>query len=161
MLKIIGICILLFAVFVAFAYMRQLEKRRLLLSEELSSFLHFTRRMVGCYLKPTAEIARLFKTDEPELKELKEQIVACGSVGAALHSSGILEKITPRLRQILLDCFEGFGSGYLGDEISRLDYAVNEFDLVLRGERESAPDKLKLSSTLCVALSLGVLILFI
>ncbi len=161
MLKIIGICILLFAMFCIFYTQRQRERRRLILCEQLSLLLHFVRRMVGCYLKPLPEIIPLYHTDEPEIKALAERISKGEDVYSAADSVLLAEKAGDGASRIFCDYIDGFGKGYLSDELSRTDNAIAELDKLLAEEREMTPKRLRLLSTLCVASSLGMLILFI
>lgn len=161
MLKIIGICILLFAIFCVFYILRQRERQRLALCEQMSSFLHFVRRMVGCYLKPLPEIVPHFHTDEPEFLAFAKKISAGVGVREAADEVGLSEKAGEEPSRIFCDYLSGFGAGYLDDELSRADSAIAELDRLLAAERERAPSRLGLLSTLCVASSLGTLILLI
>jgi len=158
MLKIIGICILIFTFCLVARELIMLRRRRLLALEELHRFLSFAKVRIECYLCKISEIARDFKS--PTLQKsgfLSALSDGCGAAHA-FRTAFSPTTLGERGYRVLDELFLSLGEGYLDGELVRIDAAVSELSELVAMERAEASRGARLVRTLCAALSLGVLI---
>lgn len=160
MLKLVGICILLFTSILISRELVAARRRRLAVCEELLRFVCFLRLQIGCYLRPVSEIASQFCSDELE---------ACGflplgdggRLDQAFSSSCVPRIVGARCAQVAHSLFSSLGSGYLEDEIKLIDAHCADLKEIIEGERIEASRQARLIRTLTASLSLGLIILII
>ena len=159
MLKLVGICILLFASILISRELISRRKRRLVLCEELLRFVSFLRLQIGCFLRPVSEVVALFRSDE---------FSACGffpldsgDLGHAFSSSDAPEIVGAECARVACSLFSSLGSGYLDDEVKLIDAHRAQLSELVDKEREETVRQVRLIRTLTAAISLGVIILII
>ena len=158
LIKIVGICILIFTIARWVTLACQRRKRRLALHEELSRLLHFIKRNLECYLMPLGRIAENFES---------ELLFECGfleklrgsDASSALRECGIYNELEPSAARLLEGFFGTFGRGYFDQERRVVDSVCAEFDALLSDLRMRTPQKTRLFGTIGAAASLALLIL--
>ena len=160
MLKLVGICILLFTSVLISHELVAARRRRLLLCEELLRFVSFLRLQIGCFLRPTAEVAREFRSDS--LSACGFLSGGCGEdLGRSFSSSGAPEIVGKECTRIVESLFASLGSGYLDDEIGLIDAHRAELSALVDAERTEAARQIRLIRTLTASASVGLIILII
>ena len=160
MLKMSGICILLFTSILVSRELVETRRRRLALCEELLRFVSFLRLQIGCYLRPTAEVARQFRSDD---------LSACGflsdengdDLGRSFLSSGAPKIVGKECTRIVASLLSSLGSGYLNDEIGLIDAHRAELSTLVDGERDETARQIRLIRTLTASASIGLIILIV
>lgn len=159
MLKVVGICILLFTIFRLSKAICKKELLKVRLLSELSRFMHEMRLALSVSMKSLGEFSREFKTDEPYLTEL------LGSEFRLLESedgaAAFRENIGECGAEIFQSFIFGFGRGYLESEIKRLDVIIGSFDAHLTEQKDIISRRLRVCRTLGISSSFALLILFI
>lgn len=158
MIKIVGICLLLFALICAIRHLSRVQRRRVLLLREVCELLRHIRRQVGCYLLPVREIARCYSSELLEecgfldkLREGENPVSSlCGENSLSARSMRVVDEV-----------FSTFGEGYVEDEIRALDTATDELFGLLSSESSECSKRIKLYSVLGAAIGVGALILII
>ena len=159
MLKIIGICILLFTIFYISSALCEKERKRVFLLSEISKFMHELRISLAVSMKPLGDVCREFKTDEPYLSSLFKGELKPISDPISL---GELEgRLGRDAAGVFVSFISGFGRGYLSEEIRRCDVAIKEFDGIYTAERSATSKRLRVFKTLGVASMFALVILFI
>ena len=159
MLKLLGICILLFTSILISRELVTRRRRRLAVCEELLRFVAFLRLQIGCFLRPVPEAVAEFNSDE---------LSACGflplgsevDISAAFSSSDAPAIVGDECARIMDSLFSSLGKGYLDNEISLIDTHYRQLSELLEGERVEAVRQTRLIRTLTASASL-VLIIFI
>lgn len=161
MIKIFGICILLFAFFLATSDLTKRRSRRLLILEELLRFCTHARVQISCFLRPPSELWVGFESVPLSecgfLGSLKEQ------KGLSAAYSEIPDALRPRgeADRILRSLFSSVGTGYLKDELELLDTHVAELSAIVERQRHESPKEARLIRTIGAAISLGFVIFII
>ena len=156
MLKIIGICMLLFTLICLVPWIANGMRQRTEIHSELLDFLKHVRRQVGCYLLPLSEIAESYST--PHLEE-------CGFLASVrkgtdpIPSLSIRHRVSDSVKRILETTFSSFGTGYVEDEVRLLDEAIGEMSSLLKDDVAESEKRIKLYSVLICAGGVGFLIL--
>lgn len=158
MLKIIGICILLFTIFSISSSACKKERERISLLFEMTKFLREVRHTLTVSMKPMSEITYLFKTDEPYFSELMKDGFSLLSDEAEV---GRLKSMIGGAADVFVGFISGFGRGYLSEEIKRCDSAIEKLDGIYEEEKSAASRRLRVCRTLGVASSFALVILFI
>lgn len=160
MLKLVGICILLFAsILISHELVRQ-RRRRLTLCEELLRFVGFLRLQIGCFLRPVPEVVADFHSDE---------LCACGflppvdgaNLERAFSSSDAPRIVGAECSRIAESLFSALGTGYLEDEIKLIDAHRAQLSELVEAERVEAVRRVRLVRTLTASASIGLIILII
>ena len=160
MLKLIGICILLFTSILISRELVAARRHRLEVCEELLRFVCFLRVQIGCFLRPTADVVVNFSSDS---------LAACGfpSRGGALDpcrdfaSSDVPRIVGKECSRIIESLLSSLGSGYLEDEMGLIDAHRAELSALVEGERAEAARQVRLIRTLTASATLGLVILII
>ena len=160
MLKLVGICILLFTSILISRELVAQRRRRLALCEELLRFVCFLRLQIGCFLRPVPEVVADFHSDE---------LTACGflplrddgDLAFAFSSSVAPDIVGAGCAQVLTSLFSSLGSGYLDDEIRLIDAHTSQLGQIVELERVEAARQARLIRTLTASASLGLVILII
>ena len=158
MLKLVGVCILLFTSVLICRELVEYRRRRLALCEELLRFVSFLRVQIGCFLRPVPEVASGFHSDE---------FMACGflfdvgegDLGQAFLSSDAPSLAGEKCARVMGSLLSSLGSGYLDDEIKLIDVHRAELAEVVEQERVEAVRHGRLIRTITAASSLGLVIL--
>ena len=158
MLKIVGICILLFALICVVGNLRERLRHRAALCGEIYEFLRHIRNRVGCYLLPLREIAFSYST--PCLEE-------SGVLDALRNGKDPMPlfkgkySLSDNFRRVVGGVLSSFGEGYVDEELRSLDSAINELSVLLAAEESESRKRIKLCSVLSAAVGIGSLILFL
>ena len=158
MLKIVGMCILLFTIFYISHALCEKERTRVRLLSEISKFMHEVRHMLTVCMKPMQQMCRDFKTDEPYFASLLSEGLKplCDVEGARE-----LESRIGGGAEVFVKFVRGFGRGYLTEEISRCDNAINELDSIYASLQTDTSKRLRVCRMLSLATSFALVILFI
>ena len=156
MLKIIGICLLLFTSIFAVSELSRVEKTRVCLLKEIHGFLKHVRRQVSCYLLPLGEIASSYSSVRLESCGFLKKIRLGENPAQALVGK---YRLSEKATVIISGVFSSFGQAYADDEISALDEAILGLSSVLADEEAECKKRVKLYSVLCTAVGMGTLIL--
>ncbi len=160
MLKLIGICILLFtSILISRELVRQ-RQRRLAVFEELLRFVGFLRLQIGCFLRPVPEVVANFHSDE---------LCACGflpladgaDLESAFSSSDAPRIVGTECARVAESLFSSLGTGYLEDEIKLIDAHRAQLSELVEGERAESARRVRLVRTLTASVSLGLIILIV
>ena len=159
MLKLVGICILLFTSILISRELTLRCRRRLALYEELLRFVSFLRLQIGCFLRPVPEVVAIFHSDE---------FCTCGffpitsdDVEGAFSSSEAPRIVGDKCAGIMRSLFSSLGSGYLDDEVKLIDTHRTQLSVLVDKEREETVRRVRLVRTLTASISLGLIILII
>lgn len=158
MLKIVGVCILLFTIFYISHSMCEKERTRVRLLSEMSRFMHEVRHILTVSMKPLGDVCRDFKTDEPYFASLLTEGLQ------PIYDTASVSELEARAgdgAQVFVRFIKGFGRGYLSEEIARCDSLMKDFDAIYGVERTTASKRLRVCKTLGVAFSFALVILFI
>ena len=158
MLKIVGVCILLFTIFYISHSLCEKERARVRLLSEISRFMHEVRHILTVSMKSLGDVCRDFKTDEPYFSLLLKDGLQPLSDAASVSE---LKARAGEGAEIFVKFINGFGRGYLSEEIARCDALIKDFDAVYIAERAVVSKKLRVCKTLGVASSFALVILFI
>ena len=156
MLKIIGVCMLLFTFTYLSAYLGNVMRRRVEVGREVYDLLRYIRRRVGCYLLPITEIAASYSTPHLEASGFLERIRCAQDPLPSLTGR---YKATNGVMRIAEGVFSSLGTGYLEDEVRLLDGAVAELSSVLASDEVECKKRTRLYSVLICAVGVGSLIL--
>ena len=160
MLKLFGICILLFTSMLISRELADARRRRLALCEELLRFLSFLRLQIGCFLRPISEIACEFRSST---------LSACGflkdggveDLSVAFSSSDAPRIAGKECTRIVESLFTSLGVGYLDNEIGIIDSHRAELTELVEVERTEAARQIRLIRTLTASAAVGLIILII
>lgn len=160
MLKLVGICILLFTSILISRELVARRRRRLFVCEELLRFVSFLRLQIGCFLRPVPEAVSEFHSDE---------LSACGflpvangvDIDAAFFSSAAPSIVGKECTRIIDSLFSSLGKGYLDNEIKLIDTHYERLCELVEGERTEAVRQARLIRTLTASASLGLIIFII
>ena len=159
MLKVVGICILLFTIFYISRTMCEKERTKMHLMCEMSRFIHELRRALTVSMEPMPRVCRSFETDEPYFKLLL--VNDFESLRDLAWASGLKQRVGNDAAEVFSNFVLSFGRGYLAEEIAGCDVTIREFDAILSSEKEGIQRKVRLFKTLGVASSFALVILFI
>ena len=135
--------------------------RRIAECEELCELLIHIRARVGCFLSPVSEMLSDFHSDR--LSELGFVREVCDGRGL----SEAYENIAPRLsvseevRRVIGGFFESFGRGYRDETLSEIDYARESLEKILERERVELDKSVRLTRSILLLVSVGLIILLI
>ncbi len=160
-MKIAGICILIFTFCAIAREQCERRKKRGELLCELSRFVSFLRLQIGCYLRPVRELVESFVSPCEELTSMIKRIVGGESLSAAFADSFTERMLGKEGYSQLESLFSSLGSGYLENELRLIDSHASALEDLLAAEKVEGQRGVKLVRTLCVAASVGALILFI
>lgn len=160
MLKLIGASALSAG---ALLICRELGKRRaerLLLCEEFYRFVSHIRLQISCYLRPAAELAEGFDSELLTRVGFLPLIKECGICSAFLNVRDRLS-LSEEEKRVLGGLFSSIGTGYMENEIKKIDAYSAELYRFLENERAELPKETRLTNTLFAAASLGIIIFLI
>lgn len=160
MLKLVGICILLFTSVLISRELVSIRRKRLAVCEELLRFVSFLRLQIGCYLRPASDVAQEFRSSE---------LSACGfltdggreDLSADFLASGAPQIAGKECARIVESLFSSLGAGYLDDEIGLIDAHRAELAELVETERTEAARQIRLIRTLTASATVGLIILII
>lgn len=158
MLKLIGICILLFTSILICRELIAIRQRRLLLCEELLRLVSYLRLQIGCFLRPLSEVVAGFDS---------EALSECGflppgegvDLRRALCESEVPGLVGEECARIIDSLLSSLGSGYLDDEVKLLDTYRAQLSEVVEKRRIDTAKEMRLIRTLTATASLGFVIL--
>lgn len=160
MLKLVGICILLFTSILVSRELVSRRKRRLLVYEELLRFVAFLRLQIGCFLRPIPEVVADFRSDELERCGFLTSDDGAG-IAARFASSALPGIVGEDCSRVVDSLFSSIGSGYLEDEIRLIDVHKEQLSQLVERERDETARQVRLIKTLAASASLGLVIFVI
>lgn len=160
MIKLIGICILLFTSMLISGELVSRRRHRLVLCEELLRFVSYIRLQIGCFLRPIPEVVGSFCSDEfnkcgflPEVSD--------ADLAACFLSSDVPKLVGTECSRIMESLFSSLGTGYLEDEIKLIDVHRAQLTELVERERAETVRQVRLIRTLAGSASLGLVIFII
>ena len=160
MLKLAGICILLFTSILTSRELVSRRRSRLVLCEELLRFVSFLRLQIGCFLRPVHEVASSFHSDVLSSSGFLP-VGECGDVGRAFADSDLPRIVGQDCARIADSLFSSLGSGYLEDEVRLIDVHRAQLSELVERERIETERQVRLIRTLTASAALGAIILII
>lgn len=155
-----GALILICALFSGREYTRYTEKR----TEELCGFVAFLnhiKREIAMYLRPMSGMTFGFKNESLEALGFIAEAEKQGNLGKAFAECKERTSLGKESRDMLSECFSGFGQGYKEQELSRIERYIDRLGKILEYEREALPKNAKMVSTLLLCGALGIFILLL
>lgn len=152
--------LLICALFVGREYNRYIERR---IGELFGfvAFLNHAKGEISMFLTPTAEILRGFKNDSLDKLGFISEAGKTGSLGKAFSECEERASIGKEAKQLLAECFSGFGQGYREQEITRIEHYVGSLGKILETERDALPKNARMVSALLLAGAVGIFILLL
>ena len=155
-----GALILICAIFSGREYTRYTEKR----IEELCGFVAFLNHIkceIEMYLTPMSGMIRGFKNESLEALGFIASAEKSGNLGKSFSECKERTSLGKESRDMLSECFSGFGQGYKKQELTRLERYIGSLSEILEKEREALPKNAKMVSTLLLCGALGIFILLL
>lgn len=152
MLRVLGLCILLFALYIFLKSHRQRGGDQLVRYEWMASLLAALLREMECYMRPISDVL--------------PSCVKCDGEGAEMLLSAagrnrILSRYDADAARLLSDYFESAGSTYIDSELMRLRSVKSEFDKMVGEKRRRLNERNRLSGILGGAGALALFILLV
>ena len=158
MLKLLGICILLFTSILLSRELVAARRKGLLVCEELLRLVSYLRLQIGCFLRPLSEASAGF--DSAVLLESGFLPLGEGrDVRRAFSESGVAGVVGEECARILDSLFFSLGNGYLDDEVKLLDTHRAQLCELVEKRRIDTVRQVRLIRTLTASASLGFVIL--
>ncbi|MBO5945612.1 MAG: hypothetical protein J6Q69_03290 [Clostridia bacterium] len=158
MLKLIGICILLFTSILISRELVARRRRALLLCEELLRLVSYLRLQIGCFLRPLSEAVSGFES--AALSEGGFLPIGDGvDLGRAFRESEVAGEVGDECARIIDSLLFSLGSGYLDDEVKLLEAHRTQLCQVVEARRIDTVKQTRLIRTLTATVSLGFVIL--
>ena len=161
MIKLLGICMLLFTFIILAAEYSERRRATVAVCEEMLSFLSCVGRQLSCFLCPIKSTAAQFVAETAAMRTFLERVAEGEEPAAAYSAAGISAVVPKSANRVLTSFFAEFGKGYAEGELRRIDSAVAELSALVETERIEAPRKIRLFKTLGCAVSFGIIILLI
>ena len=160
MLKLIGVCILLFTSVLISRELVARRRRRLALCEELLRLVGFLRLQIGCFLRPIGDVISDFESAE---------FSACGFLPSERYADprqAFLDSDAPSIAgrecaRIVDSLLSSLGTGYLDDEVKIIDQHRAELCAAVEAERTETDRQVRLIRTLTASAAPGSVILII
>ena len=126
-------------------------------TEALVAFVRFVRSQVECFGMPAADILAACDSN---------LLVACGFSGEELPSTMSelargLEVYDTESAGLMRSFCDGFGRGYIEEQIKECDYYIELLRERRQAIAEALPSKKRVNSTLCISAALAAIILLI
>lgn len=123
--------------------------------------LHALRRELCCYARPFSAFIEAYEdaalTEFGALAELRRT----GTLAEAVARMRVYMPTSQAFSTVLQAFAASFGQGYREGELRSLDAALDELSAIYKKEEEDLPRRRRLSRTLCVSLSLAVVMLLL
>ena len=158
MLKIAGLCIVLFTIYYVCCRVDEARHRRLELAAALSSLLDHLREGIALYMRPLPELYSTFEWGYLSEYDCPRVLT---SGGTEARAPALWEAVGEELRQVLVPLFDSLGAHSYTEEIATLDRVRERVAVLLEGERAEARRSGRLVRTLGLSLSLAITILVI
>ena len=161
MLKIVGICILIFTIYIVSRQICTARLARLRCLEEVQAFLLSLRRSLSSDPRPPAEVAQTNCGSCLKDSGFVGRLCAGDGLKEALLGSGVDKLLPSDARALVLCLFADFGRGELADERRGLDSAISDIEPIVKRERAECEGRRRLVRVLSSAASVGLIILLI
>ena len=148
------------ALFVGREYTRYTEQRIAEL-DGFVAFLNHAKSEISMYLTPVKGITRGFRNESLEKLGFISAIESSGSLSYAFSECMDGLSVGGEAKELLSECFSGFGQGYKEQELSRIERYAVRLEKMLESEREELPKNAKMVSTLLLAGAVGIFILLL
>ena len=158
MIKIIGLCIVLFAICYICRSIEENRRHRAVLVERLCVLLDYIREGIALYMRPLPELYSAF--DWSYLSEYGCPD-ALSSGRAEEDARPLWESVGEESAHILVPLFNSLGEHSYTEELSLLDSARGRMADLLASERAGSHRTGRLVRTLGLSLSLAIIILVI
>lgn len=123
--------------------------------------LHTLRRELCCYARPFAAFIAAYGDTALEKIGLLSPLREVGTLAEAFTLMQERLPTTPPFAAVLESFAASFGQGYREGELRALDAVIAEAEAIYKKEEEELPRRRRLSHTLCVSLSLAVVMLLL
>ncbi len=158
MLKLLGVCILLFTSILISHELVGARRKSFLLCEELLRLVSYLRLQIGCFLRPLSEAVADF--DSQPLAECGFLPLGEGAdLRRAFCESKLPGAVGEECARIVDSLFSSLGNGYLEDEVNLLDTHRAQLGAAVETRRIDMVKETRLIRTLTVTASLGFIIL--
>lgn len=161
MIRTVGMGLIFVAMLTVSRYIEAGRLRRLREEEAWLRFLSALHRELSCYARPLSAFAATYEDETLGAVGFPDRLREAATLGDALCAvRGRLSSSPPFLR--VLETFgASFGRGYRDGELRALAVAIDEAGAIYKKEEEDAPRRRRLSRTLCVSLSLAIVMLLL
>ena len=156
MLKILGLCILIFTIYRTVRALLANAGREYEVLSELTRLMHYIHTEIKAYMKPIDAILSSFSSPVLKKYEICEHIKRRDT--DAIMTTDILPK---RARELLSELALGYGGAECERELSRVESLAEEFERLAHLSRDSLSTKSRLYTTLGASLCFAVIIFVI
>ncbi len=164
MMRYIGMCLLFgAAAWICFVFDRR-GRQCACHTEAILRFLTSLRRNIACYGKPLSSIAATYKDGVDSVLEDSGFLPALRDGKRLCEAMDVLKErrcLSPAMETVLSEFARTFGESYREDEVRTLDAVLAQAQTLFRSEEAARPDRMRLCRTLCLSLSLLVVLLFL
>ena len=157
-MKLLGFFMIAAAAIAASLEYSKRVRKRLRESECFLEFIRHMRIQLGCFMRPPCDLGRGFSSCE--IDGFVSGISDNG-IRAAYESAESGLSLSPNEKDILRGLFSSVGSGYLEDELKRIDKAEDAFLREYNDFKARAAKDVKLVSALSATAAVGIFIIII
>lgn len=150
MLRLLGAGLLLGGAWLGGVLYARERCARLLEHEAFLALLEQLRREVGEHLRPMPAICLRVQDARLRPSGFLTALHRERSLAAALRQSEGTLRLSPGARQLLRECFEGFGEGYRDGEVQRLGNYADRLRGMVEAERDESARSVRLFRVLLV-----------
>ena len=126
----------------------------------LAFFLHM-RMQVGCFLRPSRELADGFSNNALSKLGFLDALRNRGSLFAAYEECESRMALSLAEKEIIVQLFKSVGEGYLDEGMRLIESACKEMKSISQDLKREVPKSVKIANALTAAVSLGIIILVI
>ena len=156
MIKIIGLCIVLFTIYYACSRVINTRRQREALVLKLFELVGFLRDGIALYMRPLPQLYSSFRWGVLAEYGFPDVLLRGG-----WRSGGLWAAVGDEVAEILIPLLDGLGTHGYAEELACLDRARERLSSVLDGVRGRAERTRRLAVTLALSLSLAITILVI
>lgn len=150
MLRLLGAGLLLVGAWLCGVLYARERRTRLSEYEAFLLLLERLRREVGEHLRPMAAICLGVRDARLAPSGFLSALHRERALAAALRQSGEALHLSPEARELLRECFDGFGECYRDEEVRRLAGYTERWRAMVEAEREEATRSVRLFRVLLV-----------
>ena len=136
-------------------------KKRMLESRELLHLLEATRKSMSTRLSTPKKAFSSVSVSSPAVEEFRVRVASGDRLSEAFAKAERGLSVSPECRRMLSEYFDGFGSGYLEDEIRCADEFLARYLAEIEREEVAGANDLWVVKSMAIAITLGIIILII
>lgn len=160
-MRYIGMCFL-FAAAALVSYMYEGRQRMCRAqADAMLRFLVSLRRELACYAKPIAAFAAAYSDEVLERISFLPVLRQQGVLSTAWRAAEDQCCLSRPMRELFGRFGESFGAGYREDELRAVDAVIAEAQTLCQAEEQALPRRCRLCRTLCVSLSLMLVLVLL